>query len=120
MHSRSPLAANALLLFLLLVAIAVGGAAGSWILPVVLTVVHDGWRAVPTIPVAERIFGGEPVWLSPKDASFVSVVSGLLAFAGMIGASMLAMRAWRFVAVKKLCWITDQDVDEMNRRDPGF
>ena len=120
MPSKAPPAAILLLVIMMVFACPAGAVIGGWILPVVLTVVHDGWRAIPTIPVVERIFGGEPTWLSPEAAQFVSFVNLLLGGTGLIAALAFAMRVWRFIVVKKLGWMTDRDVDEMHKRDPGF
>jgi hypothetical protein len=44
----------------------------------------------------------------------------LLAATGVVAGLVLTRRVWRFLVVKKLRWMSDHDVDEFHKRDPGF
>jgi hypothetical protein len=58
--------------------------------------------------------------MSPSSASTFSVIYGILGLVGGFVGLILTERWWRYLVVTKLRWMTDDEVKEMKRREPGF
>jgi hypothetical protein len=50
----------------------------------------------------------------------VKVGSVILTGVGMVVVAGLGQRLWRYLVVRKLGWMTDEEVEEFWKRDPGF
>jgi hypothetical protein len=96
------------------------GALSGWILPALVALCHGGWEELASTPRQEGIFPGPPAWMSPRSASTFSVIYGTLGIAGGFVGLYFAERLWQYLVVIKLHWMTESEVKEMKRREPGF
>jgi hypothetical protein len=58
--------------------------------------------------------------MSPKSATKFSIIYGLVGIVGGFVGLYFAERWWRYLVVTKLHWMTENEVREMKRREPGF
>jgi hypothetical protein len=101
----------------------VGGVAGSWIVPSILALAHDGVQGVYDLPVSHRLVANLPAWLDPHRErllySAAGLVYGLVILAGCAICGFAGGQVWRYMVVK-LHLMTEEEVREVNNRDPGF
>ncbi len=95
-----------------------GGAPGSWLLPIVVTVVEKGWFGIREIPAEMYVFPKDPLWIDTQSTLFVVVTYGkaVLGTVTAVAGAFLATKLWRYLVVKKLRWMTDREVDEYLHR----
>ncbi|SRR6266498_1901744 len=92
--------------------------AGGWLLPVTVTLIEKDWSAIRQIPTEMHIFAKDPTWIDPHSTLFLVVTWGkaLLAVAtGSIGIA-LGIKFWRYLVVKKLRWMTEEQVETYLKR----
>ena len=92
--------------------------AGTWLLPVAVTVVKNGWPAVREIPTELHIFPRVPTWIDPQSTLFLIVNYGTLtlALASACAGLLLSIKLWRYLVVKKLRWMTEDQADAYLKR----
>jgi hypothetical protein len=118
---RIPPKAMLLCVAVLLSALLVGGVAGSWIVPLAVALSKGGWAEVVQLPVSEHIFGQLPTWTTPESDFYVFKVLLYFAIPVICPAFgvQLALNWWRR-SVVKWKWMTEEEVEEFFKRDPGF
>lgn len=122
MNGRHLVGSRLIAIGLLVIGIGVGGALGSW-LPPLAVASWGGHGGIASIPRSAFVFAEPPDWLRSENHSLFSSIklcSAVFALAGAAAAMALAQRLWRYLMVRKLGWMTDKEVDEFWKRDPGF
>ena len=105
----------------LLIVGAFGGlAAGAWPIPIAVALAHGGVSELSRWPIRQGVFPGIPEWATGTAEMALGLVPPFFAIAGMGAGAALALQAWRYIMVKRLHWMTDDEVDEVLKRDPGF
>lgn len=89
-------------------------------LPIFLATLHGGITAVRAIPVRDGFFGGEPLWLSAEARQVLEFLDLMIVVAGVIFGAVWAIRVWRFLVIKRLRWMTAQEVADFEKRNPDF
>jgi hypothetical protein len=98
-----------------------GGIVGNWPLPLIAALFEPGKLA--SLPKPEWGFLNPPESLKIGHPSLYSFVMWGSIVLGLIGAGIgfaSGQRLWRYLVVKKFGWMTDKEVDEFDKRDPGF
>jgi hypothetical protein len=107
-----------LALFMYSTAIALGTALGSWVIPLILALLHEGTAGLAHVGRTEMFFGALPSWIVP--GSVLSVVVQVLHWTavvlGLVLAMVAAQRWFRYLAVVRLKWMTAEEFEEFERR----
>jgi hypothetical protein len=94
---------------------------GSWIVPLVVAIAHDGLGGVSRISREAFIFPTVPDWISSdRSSGTYKLVAVCMLFMTIPGAAIfgvLGERLYRFLIVKKLHWMTQQEVDAARKRE---
>jgi hypothetical protein len=95
-----------------------GTTVGGWILPAGEAFAKGGWAAVGLVPT-QWIF---PILPDMTDtwSKLMNYGTAIFAILGLSGGLVLSQRLWRYIVVKKPALMTDADVEEFYKRDPGF
>jgi hypothetical protein len=117
---RIPPAAFFLCIALCLGAFAVGATLGGWIAVGALAVTDRGWVGLGLVPRTFWVFPELPAWFDATQAKVGQICCLTLALVLGVTGLRLAQRVWQYLVVKRFRWMTDQEVDEFWRRDPGF
>jgi hypothetical protein len=97
-----------------------GAAVGTWPVPMLLVAAREGWAAISGVPVEFGLLASLPEWVNPKTDRLLYLVMGLLSGLIALGSGGLSMywgtRAWEWLVVTKLRWVTDKELDAVNKR----
>ena len=124
MRFTMPTGAVALLVVIIPASMFVGGAIGSWLVPLALAVLRDGIDGPAQIPIEWGVIANLPIWLDPESGRPWYTIAGIasmivcIAGAGVLG--LLGGRLWGWLVVKKFRWMTEEEVREFSKRDPGI
>lgn len=93
---------------------------GSWVLPSILALDRDGLNGLRAIPVDWYGTAHAPPWVD-RESDFwsrnvVDILGGFLGIALAAILGVLLHRLWTFLVVKKLHWMTKEDVERFNNK----
>ena len=123
MAKRAHLLAGLLAILFVTLGGSLGSLIGAWILPPAVALAHGGFVEVASLPRSHGVFPEPPDWLMSYSETMygaVKVGSGILLIVGMVVVTLLGQRLWRYLVVRKLGWMTDEEVEAFWKRDPGF
>jgi len=124
MPSAIPTPAFVLGLLILPSAMILGSAIGSWPVPLVLATLRDGQPGIHDIPTEWGLFANISIWLNGQNSRLAYLaavlVDGAFMLAGLIVVGLLGGRLWGWLVVKKFKWMTQEEVREFSKRDPGI
>jgi hypothetical protein len=96
---------------------------GSWPAPLLLAVGYDGWSGISQLSTEYLPFGNLPAW-TRETGKTARAATGLLYWIPMIvGLARFARwgeRLYAYLIVKKLRWMTQEEVDEARKREKQY
>jgi hypothetical protein len=98
---------------------------GTWPLPVILTLVRAGWTGLEHLSTDAYVFASIPPWIEPgppPNAAYFFAFLGqaLPMLFGAVIFGRLGERLYRYLVVKKLHWMTQEEVDAARKREKQY
>jgi hypothetical protein len=101
----------------------VGAALGSWVGPIILVVARDGWLGVSHLPLEYLPFGNLPPW-ARETGKAMRALTGVAYFVPMVlcfaAFGRCGERLYQYLVVRKLHWMTQEEVDEARKREKQY
>jgi hypothetical protein len=90
---------------------------GSWLLPTLVALGVDGWNGLRHLRTQELVFGAAPK-IGGLDSRLMELAQLIVMTTVGLWGTMASLRTWRrFVVGKK--WMTEKEVEDLNRRGGG-
>jgi hypothetical protein len=98
-----------------------GMAAGSWVIPLTIAIVHDGLGGFAQVRVEAWVFAHPPNWIDPNSDRIahgtIEATSAILALIAGAFAAKRGLKLAQYLIVKKLRWMTQEEVEKARRKE---
>jgi hypothetical protein len=99
----------------------VGIVVAGWVVACAIAfLMHDGLQTLLQFPREFGVFAKSAPWFSNTDKTFWNVGASILSMVGFAVSALAGLRIARHLVVNRFHWMSDEEVDAMLKRDPGW